>query len=551
MKKLYLLSICILFQLNVNSQSTTNLNLSGVDALINSNGVLFQDITNNSAAYEVPKGSNSFSIFSSSFWISSLSQKNSIPNISGVYDRFGNDFLFNIGPVDIINQTADTSAIFNRLWKVRKSDIDNHIQSWNSPNYVTPNSILEWPGNGNNNNAQNLAAYADLDNDNIYEPLNGEYPIIKGDEAVFLMLNDYRPEDSLTVPVSPSRDSVISYFTSLNLEMHIMLYVYSSNIVSVNNSVFCNVKLFNRANSSQGDHNDLHFSVYADFDLGQPMDDYVGTDSTRNMFYAYNGDLFDEDFQGQTGYGNKLAAQGVKFLDNRIEHAIYYNVGGGLNGDPGLPIHIANYQRGKWQDGRDVFFGGNGLNEVCVDTTISTKMMYSGNPTLINDTTQWTEENPCASLPQSQAANSPGDRRMIGGPNITEQFLHGDMMEINFAYVFAQDKDTSTRISDPLNDLFTAADSVQNFYDNVVTNIENPKIKEVMFNIYPNPAQSILNIETEATNYEIAIIDIRGVTVYEDKNKSMLNLEHLARGVYFAQIKTSNSIKTKKLILSK
>ena len=60
------------------------------------------------------------------------------------------------------------------------------------PNYIIPNDILTWPGNGHTPCGHNefIAPFNDEDLDGIYEPLDGETPCIKGDMALFNVYND-------------------------------------------------------------------------------------------------------------------------------------------------------------------------------------------------------------------------------------------------------------------------------------------------------------------------------------------------------------------------
>lgn len=545
MKKIIYLVICqIAIMLNAEAQPFTHLDIGNVRARIHANGELFQDKVNQRAAFEVPKNSNSYTIYSSALWFTSVGQKNGNPEIAGAYEIFGNQNIFNVGPVDIVNQQSETSMQFQRLWKVDQSTIDYHIQNWNSTNYTTPAEILDWPGNGNSNTAQNLAPYADLDNDNIYEPNDGEYPIIKGDQAVYLIANDYRPNDSIVNP------NGTIYTKSAKVEKHMMLYAFNHPTAAIANTVFVNVKLYNRSNSSADDHNDFKISVYADFDIGYPVDDYVSTDTTKNIFYAYNGDNLDENYFGNNGYGVKLAAQAVQFLNYDIRHSLYFNNSSGVNGDPSNLSDIANNQRNQWKNGQPTYFSGDGFN-FCVDTNLTTKYMFSGNPTLTNDTTQWTESNPC--VIGSSYPNSPGDRRIIGGPNTPSQLHHGDMIEFDYAYVFARDDDSSQHISDPVAKLFLVSDTVQDFYDNnIFTSIEQNKIKTVNdFKLFPNPTAQTVNLEFDEKQFEVFLFDINGRLVKRLQNQKQFSVDELTEGLYFLRIESEKIQKTEKLIIQR
>ena len=526
------------------AQTFTYLDVGNSKSIIYSDGNLFQDMANSNAGLEIPKNSNKHSIYASAIWLSATSQRNGIPYISSAYETFGNENKFQVGPVDIVNQVGDQSMQFQTLWNVKKSEINNHILNWNNPNYTTPSGIASWPGNGNANTAQNLAPFADLDGDNLYEPQSGEYPIIKGDQAVYLIVNDYRAEDTVF-----NLGNIQAIYAPLKVEMHLMLYAFNSPIPAISNTIFVEATIYNRSNASIDDHQDLRFSVFADFDLGNPIDDYVGSSQSKNMFYAYNADLFDENFGGNSGYGNRLATQGVKFLDYGLNHAVYYNIGSQWNGDPINPKDFSNYQRGKWRNGNQILEGGDGYNSACVNPNSPVKIMYDGNPNAANLNGEWTEISPC--LTNSGNSNAPGDRRMVGGPSVPQQLLHGNSLKVNFAYVFAQDNSVSTSVGSPVGKLFAVADTVQSFFDNTITQVDQLDTKPFEFTIYPNPANIWVQISTKSKNFEIEVLDMKGSVLMKDKNKTNLDFSALKNGIYFVRIKDKGTVQTKKLILSR
>lgn len=529
--------------IGVSAQPITYLDIANVRAFISADGNLFQDIINSTPGFEVPKNSNKYSIYASSLWLTSKSFRNGIPHVASAYETYGIENQFQIGPVDIVNQQGSSDPQFNRLWKINKSEINNHIQNWNSSNYVVPNNISQWPGNGTANTAQKLAPFADLDNDNIYEPQDGEYPIIKGDQAVYLILNDYRAEDTTW-----HLGNVVETYGPLKIEMHLMLYAFASNSMAINNTVFVEANVYNRSNSSTDDHSDLRASVFTDFDLGNYADDYVGTNVAQNMFYAYNGDMFDESVNGNSGFGNQLAAQGVLFLDYNIGHSIYYNASSAQNGDPSSPSHFANYQRGVWKNGTQIKHGGDGYLSSCTGTAPS-KLMFDGDPSLSNQTPVWTEQSPCVG--SSGAANYPGDRRMVGGPDIPTQLIHGQNVKFNFAYVFAQDDQTSTSLGSPVSKLFQEASIVQAFFDSTITSIEQVSIQKAELSLAPNPAQDQVQIRTNSQNFEIELIDLKGSILTRLRNQNTIDLSSYTNGIYFVRITSDNQVQTKKLVISR
>ncbi|PZD78057.1 BspA family leucine-rich repeat surface protein [Mesonia sp. K7] len=84
--------------------------------------------------------------------------------------------------------------------------------------------------------------------------------------------------------------------------------------------------------------------------------------------------------------------------------------------------------------------------------------------------------------------------------------------------------------------------------DNIV-GTENPIANQIV--IYPNPTQSVLNIEAGNTQQieEIKIYNLHGLEIQSLKgNQEQINLERLSSGVYFIQITTNKGVVTKRIL---
>ncbi len=119
---------------------------------------------------------------------------------------------FNFGP---IRDTTITTYIttydqkYNKVWKITQTEINYHKSHVSQLLYVPSPNILNCPGNGNvtKGESSQLAPYFDVNNDQIYNVFNGDYPLIKGDEALFLIYNDQKSENPLNVQLY-----IIQYF---------------------------------------------------------------------------------------------------------------------------------------------------------------------------------------------------------------------------------------------------------------------------------------------------------------------------------------------------
>ena len=187
--KLTTIIFCFLFAF-ANAQTSADLDINNIKARINSGGDLFWDF--NSAKFEAPKGSGINSIFAGNLWIAGVDAGNQVHAACQTYRQNGVDFW--PGPMDTINVSCPSavysSPTWNRVWKVNKTTVDSFVLGLFGTNI--PLSISSWPGNGdaNYNQAKKLAPFYDVNNDGIYNPTQGDYPLIQGDQAIYFIYND-------------------------------------------------------------------------------------------------------------------------------------------------------------------------------------------------------------------------------------------------------------------------------------------------------------------------------------------------------------------------
>jgi hypothetical protein len=79
------------------------------------------------------------------------------------------------------------------------------------------------------------------------------------------------------------------------------------------------------------------------------------------------------------------------------------------------------------------------------------------------------------------------------------------------------------------------------------------------FNVYPNPANGIINITVSSTSNDqvrISIVDLQGKEVYNEtynnisgKYSKQVNIENLAKGIYYIKMNTDKESRIEKLIV--
>ena len=193
---------------------------------------------------------------------------------------------------------ADYFLRYYQVWKLDQTMIAYHAAHWADPGYEMPHAILTWPGNGlvANGEPARIAPFADLNGNGLYEPLAGEYPLIRGDQAIYSI-----------------QHSIPDYeYPAMQLDLGIMIYAYDQpSNADLYNTVFANFTIINRGPE---DYTDVRFGMFMEMTLGNSWDNFLGCDSLQSLFYVYNADDVDES-GASYGYGTEIPAQGAMFLN--------------------------------------------------------------------------------------------------------------------------------------------------------------------------------------------------------------------------------------------
>jgi len=395
---------------------------------INSNGVNFFDMTA-STGCSIPKNSGTSTLFAQSLWFSANDENN---NLHYAAEYFGNNVEYNFGPIgNTYNQDYDT--LYNKVWKVSASTINYHIQHFQDQSYVVPQSISQWPGNGNpiNGELNQLAPYVDFNSNFIYDPENGDYPCIKGDQALFTIFNDKRNTHQTSKGLP------------LGIEVHALIYSYANHLNILDSTFFISYKIINR---SEHYYHNFKIGVFSDFDIGNSSDDYVGCDTLRNAFFSYNSSNNDLQF------GNNPPAEACVILNRNMNRFIYYeNTSSGLLSNPDS-IEFVGLLNGYFQNSTPLTYGNNGTTG-----TIPTNYAFPGN---VNNSNEWS---------QVSSGAVPFDYRSIG---IIEIGALGQNQIIGFdlAYVYARSSNGNNLSN--VNYLKEKIDEVTNFYLTETSNCE-------------------------------------------------------------------------------
>jgi len=512
----------------LNSQiNSTFLEHNNVSAHISDVGTYFFNYVNPNMGYEVPKGSGRYAIYSTQFWFAGKDALDSLHFVQGGSPS-GRD-VFN-GPVSglgtyITPEYQNTWS--NSLWSICQADIDQYKLYWecqngiisagcetvNPPSSEALQTIFDWPAHGDVSLGQSfyLAPFYDYNSDGIYDPNDGDYPIIKGCCASYLIQNDVAESHSYT-----NTDSI-------GIELHIMFYQYQT-WNYLNDITFVDITAINRGNI---DYPEFVHSIVVDADIGNYSDDHYGCDSSSNTMYFYNADNNDEAGSPYLSYGADPPAIGIVSLLENMTSCIPYTVGG---------ITIPN----KWNLMNGLQYTGSPYQD---PNTNETQYVYSGNP---NNLSEWSAIS--SGIPT-------GDARGISSFNYGN-FNSGDTLRQSYAITYS-------RIGNNLENVQSIIDlstDVKSFYDNQsnipcngatwnVTELENLQIK-----IAPNPSSGILSVSSKHEKLlSLTIYNPQGKIIQElaptHIGKIELDLSNQSKGLYLVHIKSEKGISVQKIII--
>lgn len=263
------------------------------------------------AQYIVPKPAPGqlpvSALYAGGVWIGGLDRAGNIKLCAATYRSLGFDFFS--GPLDLATGATELEICkdWDRFFTVRGENILQAVNLWDQdPENFPCDSISEdmkfWPGQGNpfwNEKYkfvlpdQPLGNYWDQNGDGIYNPCDGDFPVIdiRGcepenrekakellpDEMVFWIYNDNGAVHTLSGP------------NVIQMEVQVQAFAYATND-EINDMTFYRYKLINKASE---DITQCYFSMWIDPDLGCYQDDYIGCDVERSLAYVYNQDAVD------------------------------------------------------------------------------------------------------------------------------------------------------------------------------------------------------------------------------------------------------------------
>ncbi|MGH1337978.1 MAG: T9SS type A sorting domain-containing protein [Aureispira sp.] len=485
MKIFYSWLVCLLATSIVSAQSScvyqaTNklLQTNHQKVNINSRGLLFFDGTmaNHHIPYTYgqPKRGTAFA---ASTWISA---QDATGNLMISVPTYRPNEAYEQGPLDATTGLPfpNTCQNYNHIWRASRWAIELLRTDFNDngviDNPVDP-TLLQWPGKGNPHFAaqmgyalpnQDLAPFYDQNNDGLYDPMHGDYPVYKAGVATAIA-------EELLWNVYHGSWGTAGYISGMRLEIQQTVYALDcGNKDWLNQSFFVQHKLINRAPTT---HYNLRYGNWNDFDIGCSTDDYIGSVPSKNTIYAYNADNNDDISCGgnsTVGYGINPPVQAVTLLNETMKSAIYDL--GPYTGDPISMRVFQNLLLGKFRNGTPITASGIGYNPL--DTTPPTLFVFPDCP---SDTNGW-----------SMASNNLTglDARTLGTA-YRDSLPAGASWNIDLVYSYHRNLNNTAFENVDL--MKQQLDSLQQYYDNGLENLTcGPSSNCTQNCVYPGDANN-------------------------------------------------------------
>jgi hypothetical protein len=511
-------------------------------------------------------------LFNSGLWLSATDSTGAL--CGSFQDYLGSSIHFTPGP---ISTNPSAAGIYGRVWKMNKTMIDSFTNGFYGT--AIPQQILNWPALGNPTFGESfyLAPFVDANADGYYSPTLGDYPCIMGDQAIFFMMND--------VTANPQRKAL-----PMGIEVMGMAYAYAKNTF-LDSAIFVNYTI----RFKQKNLKDFTIAQYADFDIGNSLDDIVGTFVDQNTVLTYNADSLDE---GPLGYGQSPPAAGLTILnglkvdyydglDNDKDGCVdgvrdvngfcqpivpggtpfeyskllnsmaYNNQPSVVTGNPQTAIEYVNYMKSQWRNGLPLRIenpcgfmnplNGDGFS---TDTLLPpTGCIFPGNS---YDTSRAFE--PSAPTNWFASPAQLNDQRLVANMGTLDTILIGQEQQIRIALFMARDLNSINSY----NAAYAMAKKINGFVDTVpacsgsrlISIAEEEPLKT--FSIYPNPAQDEVTIAAPKqpnTKGEVVGVDGRILLTFQTDQSchAAVAVGNLPNGVYVIRI----GEKTERLLIQR
>lgn len=477
--------------------------------------------------FEAPIGSGLHAAYFAAPWLMGL-HENMLHGACTLYELDPMQGRWRIGPTDAMPDDFRAEA-FGQVWKIDRFMIQDHLAHHSDAGYVPRYEIASYPGNSYSGVGA-LAPFVDVDADGHYDPLQGDYPAIRGDQSIYRIIND----------------SVLSPFgfgQPMGVELHIAQSVFFSPWAPhFHDMVLVNMKFVNRSSRT---YEDVRFGMFLDFDIGGPYDDAFGCDSILHAVFGYNAAPLDVGLPNFPGYGDHPPAIASVLLNEPMRSCIGLNrtSPSSIQSDPASAVECYSLLRGLNQDGLPITEPGGAV----------TTFMYHGDP---NSPGSWV-------FPASSPAIPDGNRAIQAtGPF---SLPPGASLCFDIAFVLAKDSlgghlGSVALLKERINTVrswYRDADVQCDGSYGLDTGLPRPALKHEL-GIHPNPATDRITITgiPAGASFEVLLHDGQGRLVQAGllsatDGPASVMVGQLRAGFYHLLIRQGSDVHRGKFIIAR
>lgn len=246
----------------------------------NSNQFISNEDVNRSQMYAINNDSIISLIHRASFF---LTAKDTQENYYATGHHISPRGFFS-GPIEFDSWSSETIALkYNRIWEIYRWQVKEFIQKFGQSNYTIPIDILEYPAH-NHDGSHQYFPFRDVNNDGIYNALDGDYPEFNldgtldcddprlyGDQTLLWIVNDKGGPDN-------------THLNPLGFNVFCQAFAYQGS-ESINNASFYEFRI---ENQSVNTYDSTFFTIFLDADVICSDDDLIGSDVSRGLSYYSN-----------------------------------------------------------------------------------------------------------------------------------------------------------------------------------------------------------------------------------------------------------------------
>ena len=186
--------------------------------------------------------------FASGIWLGGLDPAGNLKVAAQTYGLANGTTDFWPGPLDDNGSTSvNACENFDKIWEIKKEILDAHLADYEDNgviNNTVPPSLLSWPGRDNPHSLDNngfelpagraFAPFFDVNNDNIYNPEDGDYPDTRGATTTQWWIFN----DNGNIHTETNGDAI-------KAEISVLSYSFDNNLPNLNGTIFYELEITN------------------------------------------------------------------------------------------------------------------------------------------------------------------------------------------------------------------------------------------------------------------------------------------------------------------